>query len=53
VSHYMENEAAMLDSNSLIVDHDTRPRQVLFTETNLCKLYGEPVGWDEFNNAID
>jgi hypothetical protein len=52
-SHYGENEAAMLDSNGLIVDHDTWPPQVLFTEADLCKLYGEPVAWDEFNNAID
>jgi hypothetical protein len=52
-SHYAENEAAMLDSNGLIVEHDTQLPQVLFTEANLCKLYGEPVTWDEFNNAID
>jgi hypothetical protein len=52
-SHYAENEAAMLDSNGLTVDHDTWPPQVLFTEANLCKLYGEPVMWDEFNNAIN
>jgi hypothetical protein len=43
----------MLDSNNLIVDHNTRPPQVLFTEANLCKFYGEPVAWDKFNNAID
>jgi hypothetical protein len=29
-SHYAENEAAMLDSNGLIVEHDTQPPQVLF-----------------------
>jgi hypothetical protein len=39
-SHYAENEATMLDSNGLIVDHNTWPPQVLFTEANLCKLYG-------------
>jgi hypothetical protein len=43
----------MLDSNSLIVEHDTRPPQVLFPEANLCKLYGEPVTWNEFNDAIN
>ncbi len=52
-SHYAENKAAMLDSNGLIVEHDTRLPQVLFTEADLCKLYGEPVAWDEFNDAID
>jgi hypothetical protein len=53
LSHYAENEATMLDSNGLIVEHDTWPPQVLFTEADLCKLYGEPVAWDEFNDAID
>ncbi len=43
----------MLDSNSFIVEHDTRPPQVLFTEANLCMLYGEQVMWDEFNDAIN
>ncbi len=42
----------MLDSNGLIIDHDTQPPQVLFMEVDLGKLYGKPVGWDEFNNAI-
>jgi hypothetical protein len=52
-SHYVENEAAMLDSNGLIVDHNTRLPQVLFTEVDLCKLYGELVAWDKFNDAIN
>ncbi len=52
-SHYAKNEAAMLDSTGLIVEHDTRPPQVLFIEVNLCKLYGEPVAWDKFNDAIN
>ena len=37
----------------LIVEHDTRLPWVLFTEADLCKLYGEPVAWDEFNDAVD
>jgi hypothetical protein len=52
-SHYAENEVTMLDSNGLIVKHDTRPPLVLLTEANLCKLYWEPVAWDEFNDAIN
>ncbi len=52
-SHFTENEAAMLDSIGLIIEQDTRPPQVLFTEADLGKLYGKPVGWDEFNDAID
>ena len=52
-SYYAENETAMLDSNGLIVDHNTRLPQVLFTEVDLCKLYGELVAWDKFNDAIN
>jgi len=52
-SHFAENEAAMIDANGLVVEHDTRLPQVLFTEADLCKLYGEPVAWDEFNYAVD
>ena len=43
----------MIDANGLIVEHDTRLPWVLFTEADLCKLYGEPVAWDEFNDAVD
>ena len=43
----------MIDANGLIVEHDTRLPRVLFTEADLCKLYGEPVAWDEFNDAVD
>jgi hypothetical protein len=52
-SHYVENEAAMLDSNCLIVELDTWLPQILFIEANVCKLYGEPVTWDTFNDAIN
>ena len=52
-SHFAENEAAMIDANGLIVEHDTRLPRVLFTEADLCKLYGEPVAWDEFNDAVN
>ena len=52
-SHFAENEAAMIDANGLIVEHDTRLPQVLFTEADLCKLYGKPVAWNEFNDAVD
>ncbi len=52
-SHFAENEAAMLDSNGLIIEHDSQPPQVLFTEADLGKLYGKPVGWDKFNDAIN
>ena len=51
-SHFADNEAAMLNSDGLIVDHD-RPSQVLFTKADLCKLYGEPVAWDVFDDAVD
>jgi hypothetical protein len=37
-SHFAEDEAAMLDCNGLVIEHDTRPPWVLFTEADLCKL---------------
>jgi len=52
-SHFADNEAAMIDANGLIVEHNTRLPRVLFTEADLCKLYGEPGAWDEFNDAVD
>ncbi len=52
-SHFAENEAAMIDANGLIVEHDTRLPQNLFTEADLSKLYGKPVVWDEFNDAVN
>jgi len=52
-AHFAENEAAMIDANGLIVEHDTRFPRVLFTEADLCQLYGEPVAWDEFNDAVN
>jgi hypothetical protein len=47
------NAAAMIDANGLIIEHDTRLPWVLFTEADLCKLYGKPVVWDEFIDAVD
>ena len=52
-SHFVENEAAMLDSNGLNIEHNTRPPQILFTEADLSKLYGKPVAWIKFNDATD
>ncbi len=40
---FAENAAALIDSNGLIVEHDTRLPRVLFAEADLCKLYGKPV----------
>jgi hypothetical protein len=43
----------MIDANGLIIEHETRLPRVLFTEADLCKLYGEPVVWDKFIDAVD
>ena len=42
-SHYADNEEAMLDTNGLIVEHGIRPPNILFSEAELSKLYGEEV----------
>ncbi len=51
-SHFAENEAAMIDANGFIIEHDTQLPRVLFTEADLCKLYGEPVTWDKTMPSI-
>jgi hypothetical protein len=43
----------MLDSNGLIIEHDTQQPQVLFMEADLGNIYDKPVGWDWFNDAIN
>ncbi len=43
----------MIDANGVIVEHDTGLPRVLFTEADLCKLYGKPDAWDEFNDAVN
>ncbi len=52
-SHYADNEAAMLDTNGLIVDHGIQPPHTLFSEAKLSKLYGEEVVWSRFNDVIN
>ncbi len=52
-SHFAENKATILDSNGLIIEHDTWPPQVLFMEADLGKLYSKPDGWEEFKDAIN
>jgi hypothetical protein len=53
MSHYAENEKAMLDTNGLIVEHGIQPPHTLFSEAKLSKLYGNKVTWSRFNDAID
>jgi hypothetical protein len=44
-SHYAENEEVMLETNSLIIEHDIQPPHTLFSEAELSKLYGKEVAW--------
>ncbi len=41
--HNADNEAAMFDTNGLIVEHGIRPLHTLFSEAKLSKLYGKEV----------
>jgi hypothetical protein len=52
-SHYADNEAAMLDTNGLIVEHGIQPPHILFSEAKLSKLYGKEVAWSRFNDVVD
>ncbi len=51
--HYADNEAAMLDTNGLIVEHSIQPPHTLFSEAKLSKLYGKKVVWSRFNNVVN
>jgi hypothetical protein len=51
--HYADNEATMLDTNGLIIEHGIRPPHILFSEAKLRKLYGEEVAWSRFNDVVD
>jgi hypothetical protein len=51
--HYADNEAAMLDTNGLIIEHGIQPPHILFSEAKLSKLYGKEVAWSRFNNVVD
>jgi hypothetical protein len=43
LDHYVEEEAAMVDVNRLLVERDPRPQSTIFTEADISKLYGKPV----------
>jgi hypothetical protein len=51
--HHANNEAAMLDTNSLIIEHGIRPPHTLFSEAKLSKLYGKEVAWSRFNDVVN
>jgi hypothetical protein len=51
--HYADNEAAMLDTNSLIVEHGIQLPHTLFSEAKLSKLYGKEVVWSRFNDVMN
>ncbi len=51
--HYADNEAAMLDTNGLIIEHGIQPPHILFSEAELSKLYGKEVAWSRFNDVVD
>jgi hypothetical protein len=52
VSHFAEQEAAMLDHNSHIVEREPCVK-TLFVEADLGSLYKEPATWDQFNEIVD
>ncbi len=52
VSHFVEQEAAMLDHNGHIVKQEPCVK-TLFVEADLGSLYKEPATWDQFNEIVD
>jgi hypothetical protein len=53
LTHYVEQEAYMLDSSGLIAVHEERPTKRLFTEADLGELYATPGTWEEFYDVVD
>jgi hypothetical protein len=45
--HYAENEAAILDTNGLIVERDMQQPHLLFTEADIGQTYGNPIAWEQ------
>ncbi len=52
VSHFAEQEAAMLGHNGHIVEQEPCVK-TLFVEADLGSLYKEPATWDQFNEIVD
>ncbi len=52
-SHYADNEATMLDTNGLIVEHSIQPSHILFSETKLSKLYGKKVVFSRLKDVVN
>jgi hypothetical protein len=52
-THYVEQEASMLDSSGLIAVHKECPTKRLFTEADLGELYATPRTWKEFFDVVD
>jgi hypothetical protein len=51
--HYADNEAAMIDTNGLIVEYGIQSPHTLFSEAKLSKLYGKEVAWSRFNDVVN
>jgi hypothetical protein len=52
VTHFLEQEAAMLDSDGYIIDRTPYPRTI-FGEADLSALYVDPPTWDQFDAVVD
>jgi hypothetical protein len=51
--HYAEQEAAMLNSEGMIIEREERPPKHIFTEVDIGMLYIKPATWKEFNDTVD
>jgi len=51
--HFREQEAAMLNSEGMIIERKERPPKHIFTEADIGMLHIELATWDKFNDTID
>jgi len=51
--HYAEQEAAMLNSEGMIIEREERLPKHIFTEADIGMLYIEPATCDEFNDTVN
>jgi hypothetical protein len=51
-THYAEEEAAMVDHFSILVECLIQPHPMVFNDVDVSELYASPISWDYFDEVI-
>ncbi len=51
-THYVEEEAAMVDHFGVLVECLVRPRSTVFDNVDVSELYASPISWDCFDKVV-